>query len=284
MRFVLLFAVVFFNQTLYSQINQLTSIDDWKGSIDRYIIGENKLKLNALNAGSGAISKRILVEDTCLWRMSFEFNYSPSTSNQFRIYFLSDNRVDSMISHALYLEIGETGTEDGINLFSVKEGKTTLIDKLFLSEFSSAGKHDLVLRKTEDKFTLFIDGHAGYEFNMLVHESIVAHGYTGFQNEFTKSNVAGFLVHYLYFGDQVYQDLDVASVTYDDSKNDLEVSFNQGLAGLRIKRIEVSESQVPFSYVLDQGLLIMTFERGFETERSWSVLFCFENIAGALVN
>ncbi|MFT6747306.1 MAG: hypothetical protein ACJAZ2_001656 [Glaciecola sp.] len=228
-----LFALLLFNGVLCSQTNQLIPFQSWEGSVSDYVFIDDQLKLRADEAGEESLSKKVVLQDTCVWNLSFVQDFSPSTSNQYRIYFMSNNQVDSVVTEALYIEVGESGTSDGVNLFKVIKGETTLVKKLYEGEFSESGaEHAILLTKSSDNYTLFVNDHIGFDFTYATSSVLFKQNHVAVFNKFTKSNVAGFCIPYFNFGSRAFDELSIKNIWYDEKGKELVVAFSQSLVGL----------------------------------------------------
>jgi hypothetical protein len=106
----------------------------WSGDITKYIISgaNNELQLSDLgNSGSASLFVPINLRDSAIWEFSIRTNLTttgPSSSNRIRIYLMADNsNFASATLNGYYLQIGETGSLDALQLYKVTNGTSTSI-------------------------------------------------------------------------------------------------------------------------------------------------------------
>jgi len=98
--------------------DELLNNPAWIGDLDDFIVNQNsELQLNATDAGSSKLFTPISYASDINWEIDVRLDFSPSGSNQLTVFLLSTD-VDSPNKGILYLEIGQTGSDDAIRLFS----------------------------------------------------------------------------------------------------------------------------------------------------------------------
>jgi len=268
-----------------SQTNQLSSLEGWSGDVGVYELKGNRLHLKAEDAGTASVSKEINIKDSCYWRASWRAEFSPSASNQYRLYFMSDSNINSVVSDALYIEVGESGSQDAVKLFQVKNGETSLIKSLHAGAFSEVGiSHGLVLRKVADDYSLFVDGHNSFDFKFetsgWLNGNINERAVLGISNKFTKSNKDAFYLDYFHFGRDVFDDVGVGKLIFNASQDELQVSFSQGLSGLSLVDVEVLGTELEFDYSFGGDSLIVMFNGDFQEEKKYKISLHFTGSMG----
>jgi hypothetical protein len=106
----------------------------WSGDITKYtVIGaNNELRLNDLgNSGSASLYVPINIQDSTVWEFLIKTNLStagPSSTNRIRIYLQANSsNFTSAILNGYYLQIGETGSLDAVEIYKVSNGTATRI-------------------------------------------------------------------------------------------------------------------------------------------------------------
>ena len=106
----------------------------WSGDLTKYtVIGAtNELRLNDLgNAGSASLYVPINIQDSTVWEFLIKTNLStagPSSTNRIRVYLQANSsNFASPTLNGYYLQIGETGSLDAVEIFKVSNGVSTSI-------------------------------------------------------------------------------------------------------------------------------------------------------------
>ncbi len=106
----------------------------WSGDITKYtVIGtNNELRLNDLgNSGSSSLYVPINIQDSTVWEFLIKTNLTtagPSSTNRIRVYLQSNtSNFASATLNGYYLQIGETGSLDAVEIYKVTNGTSTRI-------------------------------------------------------------------------------------------------------------------------------------------------------------
>lgn len=106
---------------------ELTSNPTWQGDLQDFIINDNnELQLFAEEAGESFLFTDISLGSPQLWEIYLRMDFSPSSSNFCRIYLGLDSPELSSAS-GYYLEFGQSGSEDAIELYQLDKGAKSLI-------------------------------------------------------------------------------------------------------------------------------------------------------------
>lgn len=134
----ILFTLCFFSVS-FAQLtddfsdNDFTSNPGWQGDIDNFIIENGVLRLSDQNAGSSNISYLSVEAATSTdalttWRFFVQMDFSPSSSNNARIYLSSNNPTLSGDLNGYYLRVGGiSGSMDSLEFFRQDGGNSTLL-------------------------------------------------------------------------------------------------------------------------------------------------------------
>lgn len=89
----------------------------WKGDVHNFKVNSQmQLQLMAPSAGSSALFRSFLYEDSLVWSFYIKLDFSPSATNKLAVVLMADQMPwDS--SKAFYIEIGENGTNDNWKFF-----------------------------------------------------------------------------------------------------------------------------------------------------------------------
>jgi hypothetical protein len=106
----------------------------WSGDITKYTVtgANNELRLNDLgNGGSSTLYVPINIQDSTVWEFLIKTNLTtagPSSSNRIRVYLQANtSNFASVTLNGYYLQIGETGSLDAIEIYKVTNGTSTRI-------------------------------------------------------------------------------------------------------------------------------------------------------------
>jgi hypothetical protein len=95
-----------------------TNNPTWLGDQNLFKVNTNfQLQLNHNEAGTAYLSSIIGLTDSLEWHFSIRLAFSPSGSNNARVYLLADNSNLSQSLNGYYLQFGEALGEDAIQLF-----------------------------------------------------------------------------------------------------------------------------------------------------------------------
>ncbi|MCK4678937.1 MAG: lamin tail domain-containing protein, partial [Bacteroidales bacterium] len=96
----------------------LTNNPAWLGDISSFIINSDKqLQLNAEDAGSRTLIIPSSISDSMEWLFWIRLAFNPSSNNYARVYLASDEADLSGPLNGYYLQFGESGSGDAIELF-----------------------------------------------------------------------------------------------------------------------------------------------------------------------
>jgi len=148
---------------------------EWIDTASNFIVNDNlTLQLNASEAGESFIYTLTSLEDSIRWKSYCLMDFAPSGSNLSRIYLAADN-LNTDEGNSLYFEVGESGSEDALNLYEQNNDLTTLMASATMGALgASPAEFSFELEKTVDNiWTLYVDyGQSGpqveWEMNMEI--------------------------------------------------------------------------------------------------------------------
>lgn len=137
MRKILWMVGIFLNSFAFAQLSEDFSDGEmihqptWIGDTGRFVVNSN-LQLQSKNFFRGDtayISTSSNSNLNTVWEFYVQMNFDPSTGNQFRYYFTSDNAILNQSLKGYYLQIGESGSTDSYDFFrQTNTGSTKIID------------------------------------------------------------------------------------------------------------------------------------------------------------
>ncbi len=131
----------------------------WMGDTGQYMINEDfQLQLFDNEASTAVLytSQKQLEETE--WSFWVKLKFSPSSNNYARVYLASDNHSFDVIQNAVYVQLGESGSDDAITLYKVENGAESEICKGTAGLISSS--FDLHLKVSVDAnhiWRIFVD-------------------------------------------------------------------------------------------------------------------------------
>lgn len=187
--------------TSYCQVNDnfddgdFTSTPEWIDTAGTFIVNSDlMLQLNAEEGGESFIYTLTSLADSIRWQSSVLMDFAPSASNTLKIYLAADN-IDPSVGNSLFFEIGESGSNDALNLYENNSGILNLIASATMGALGSdPAEFVFLLEKTTDNlWSLYVDyGQTGQqlEWEMMMDidwldQSILY----GFSMEYTSTRV-----------------------------------------------------------------------------------------------
>jgi hypothetical protein len=234
-------AFLLFHLGLNAQISddfsdgEFTSNPSWSGESADFIVDNEQLRLNASATGESYISTQALWKDTVSWACWFKMDFSPSTSNKLRIY-LSFDRADlSSSGNGYFLEIGESGSVDNLELYRQSGSTVSLLAQG--TESTLGGEPNecriLVTRSSTGKFQVNADFTGGTNLSLdfeATDQTFSEGEYFGFLCDYTSTRADKF-----YFDDiridPIFKDTKAPELLGLEvlDPNNLELTFSEVL-------------------------------------------------------
>ena len=131
---------------------------NWLGDVNHFIVNtDNQMQLNAPSAGSSLVYLETMVPDSSIWDLWLKMDFSPSMSNQLVIYLMSESS-DFSTADAVFLELGENGNNDAIQIKQRLSGVESLLGSTPVASIASnpVTLH-LNIEKKGDDWRLLVD-------------------------------------------------------------------------------------------------------------------------------
>ncbi len=179
----------------------------WYGNLNKFIVNDSKqLQLHDTTAGTAYLCVRQSVEKQMEWLVWVKLRFSPSANNNLRIYLMSDKKDLKKPLKGYYLQLGESGRHDALELFRqdstsnvpVCRGKDGTLAKAFQVRIK-------VSRNSTGQWQLFADHSGGHYFQKEAagKDNTYRSGtYFGFYCKYTKSNKTKMYFDDIYLGPQ----------------------------------------------------------------------------------
>ncbi|MGB0932971.1 MAG: lamin tail domain-containing protein [Lishizhenia sp.] len=292
MHYLILFILLFFSKTnLFAQIfddfsdGDFTTSPIWIGTDPLFQINSNnELQLNDTQSGNAYLTTAsgLSTFDNKEWHFRIKQSFSPSGSNNGKVYLSTSNTDLSTNPDGLFLLFGESGSADAIRLIERTAGVNTEI--LAGSAGAISNSFDIRVKIIYDNlgnWTLSVDPNAGE--NYLIEASTnyplsVVLPYFGINCNYTSSNSTKFYFDDFYVGD-IIVDLDppIAQNITVISANELDIIFNEALSqnsAQNVLNYSLDNTANPVSAVQDPsnlGHVRLTFSSTFNSGSSYSL-------------
>ncbi len=226
----------------------------WNGDVNNFVVNDDfQLQLMAPEAGESYIHSPYSGFDSLQWDFDFILEMNPSGSNATKIYFAIDN-PDVSIANGYFLQIGETGSDDAINVYRLDSGAETLITSASIGSVASepAQARVQIIKNEMNMWQLKADYNVG---NVLITE-------TEFFDDSHNLNTSLFFgIHCKYTATRVdkffYDNINVEEITPDTESpiatsanlidaNTVEVIFSE--------LVQSSEAENPANYSINNGV------------------------------
>lgn len=231
-----------------------TNNPTWIGDFGDFIVnGTNQLQLDAAAAGDSylATTHGLTQLEDREWRFFLDFGLSPSGSNGGEIYLTATNSDLSSTPDGIYIQIGETGSDDPLRLFERDGGTETEILTSTLGIVSSPFEISVkVIHRANGDWELYTDLAGGSAFQLDVtanYPTAIVGTHVGTWIQYTSSNTSNFIFDDIYVGliqvDNTPPNLVEATAI---SINQLEVLFDEG--------IDQTSGETVANYSVDNGI------------------------------
>ena len=247
-RLVCLLALIF-PLTLSAQIFQEDFSDGnynvnptWLGDTSLYTINtNNELQLNDTVGNTTQIYVPLATADSTVWEFYVRLEFAPSGSNRLKVFLMSDNNDFSGNLNGYFLQIGESGNNDAIEIYKQTGSTATLVFRGTDATVATASTeaHLKIIRNNNGNWQVFTDYSNGTNLTLEGSFTDNTHSmssYFGFQNKYTSTRKDKFYFDNItispLFQDIIPPSLDTVLAIALDT---LEVKFNESLDGSSIQ-------------------------------------------------
>jgi hypothetical protein len=169
----------------------------WVGDLDDYSALDGQLQLSATEAGTSSLFTAYDRVDSVSIAVAFDINTNPSGGNFSRIYLYVD-RQDLSLANGYYLQLGEGGSDDAIELIQLVDGQPSSVARGDMAGLASRPAKALAIDIRHDgTFTLtstdLSSGAVSEEIITVIDwSSLSTSGFFGVLNTYTGSNVTNY--------------------------------------------------------------------------------------------
>lgn len=257
----LIFLVLFFFPSLVrAQITENFSDGNfsyslfWTGDTSEFIVNTSQqLQLDNTIAGSSYLSTQspATLLDSTEWRFYIKQSFSPSSGNYGRVYLASNQANLEGTLNGYYLQFGESGSLDAVELFRQTGVTNTSIARGTNAQIAASFALGIkVTRDASGNWKLYIDttGGTGYLLQASgTDNTYTATNYFGVATVYTASNASKFYFDDFYNGPITIDTLAPAIISSSViSDTQVDVLFNEN--------IDLNTSQILGNYIADNGL------------------------------
>ena len=260
---ITLFSLLLFSKLCFSQITEnfsdgnFTQNPVWQGTMDSFVINN----MGQLQSNGAKLAKQTLYLSTAntlnlsaSWEFFVQLNFNPTTTNFTRIYLSSDQADLTGSLNGYFVQIGETGANDGFNLYR-QNGKST--SKIIAGPKKARPNPNLlkarikVTRDTNGNWELFSDVLGGTQYNLegsVLDKSFTTSSFFGVYCKYSTASRFNQFIFDDFTIDDLIKDItppEIASVSVLDSLH-LQVVFSE--------EVDASSALLAGNYSLDKQL------------------------------
>lgn len=202
----------------------------WTGNQDKFIVNNDlNLQLSDTDAGLSFLCTNNNFALNCEWRLWVKLAFSPSSNNNSRIYLISDTDNITANVNGYFLQLGEAGSDDAIELFKQNGNIITSICRGNPGLISSSFELGLKITRDENNlWKIFADPNGGenYQFQAeAIDNTFLSSQYFGIYCKYTSSNSTKFYYDNIYVGD-IIVDLQAPEITDVEVISDSSLLIN----------------------------------------------------------
>ncbi len=281
---VVLFPLVAFSQlSEHFEDGNFTQNPIWTGTQNKFVVNPSfQLQLNDSMSGRAWLSTAFQMLPNTEWQVWVKAAFSPSSKNFIRIFLSADNPDLTRVSKGYFLQLGEAGADDAIELFrktddtlvSVCRGTAKLLAKAFAIRIK-------VLRDTLGNWQLYADPAGGDNFRKEAEgkdDRYSTSAYFGLYCKYTQSNAKKVFFDDIYAGVPLTDTLPpVLDSVFVASDSTLGLFFNESLDSLSAMQPEnyqltpATGNLSGITLSVDKKSVILTFSGWFQRNRTYKI-------------
>lgn len=261
---LLIFFPLLTNAQLFDNFNDGDLIHGtlWSGDIEKFKINDNyQLQLNSSGEGTAILSTNLNGNDCNEWNLFVKTGFSPSDNNQTIIYLAADSKDPSKILNGYYLKLGESGSNDAIELYRLNSNQHTLIARGSEGFISKAYNIRIKITRKNDKWEIWADstGNTNFSYQASGTESYwQSFPYFILTCKYTSSNAQKFWFDDIFAGSSITDTISpqVTTASIIDQAT-VTLTFNEPMQQQSISELS--------NYIIDQGIntpITVDYENG----------------------
>lgn len=229
-----------------------TQNPSWLGNQNKFIVNDDFiLQLKDSEAGLSMLSTDNNIATNCEWRFWVKLSFSPSSNNNARVYLIADNNDLSGSVDGYFVQLGESGSNDAIELFKQSGNEIVSVcrgaEGLISSSFEIGIK---IIRDENSLWKIYADPNGGENYQLQAEASDNTHEITshfGVYCKYTSSNSSKFYFDNIYVG-EIIVDNQPPVISSIDVRSDtsLTIYFDEV--------VEQSSAENALNYLVDNGI------------------------------
>ena len=230
-----------FSVSLMAQINDdfldgnFSADPPWIGNSENFIINTYlQLQLNAASEGESFLSTPSTELNETEWRFWIKLSFSPSSNNNARVYLTSDQADLYLPLIGYYLQFGESGSDDAIELFRQSGDEHFSVCRGTEGLLSGSFEISVKVTRSEDAlWKIFVDPSGGNNFQLEAegfNNEIITTNYFGIFCKYTSSNSSKMYFDNFYVGDIIVDTIPPETLAVNTiSQNKIDIKFSEGV-------------------------------------------------------
>jgi hypothetical protein len=292
-----IFLFLFYITTLiFSQVfddfsdGDFTQNPAWSGDDNQFIInGDFQLQLSSSGTSVSQLTTMYSPEPESEWRFWIKMAFSPSANNLARVYLIADEQDLNQPLNGYFLQFGETGSDDAIELYRQNGQEQTFIcrgtDGLIANSFAFWVR---VRKDNAGVWTIEIDptGNGGFLTEASGTDNAISGGsFLGVYCKYTSSNSSSFYFDDFYAGPVIIDTFPPELINIKvTGTNTLNLQFDEAIESISASTIQNYFVSNGIEYprqaglnALNPSLVELLFDRSFPN--SQPVTISIENLA-----
>jgi len=223
----------------------------WVGNQSKFIVNSSlQLQLNATEEGSAYLATANGICNEAEWHFWAKLSFSPSANNFARIYLVSNQEDISQALNGYFLQLGEAGSADAIELFKQSGNSVQTVCRgtagLLAASFTVGIK---VTRSGNGEWAVFADPSGGNQYQLEaegIDNTYTQTNFIGFYCQYTVSNATKFYFDNVYAGPIIVDENPPVLISVSPvSDSSLLLVFNETL--------DKQSAEKNGNYLLDNG-------------------------------
>lgn len=249
-----------------------SDLSSWAGTSEKFEVVDEVLTLNdPSNTSPAYLSQAVATLGETTWEFFVQFDFSPSNNNRIRYYLKSNNADLTTDLNGYYIQIGESGSDDGIDLYrQTGSTRTKIIDGVAATVASATNAFISVTVDDDGNWEVLADvGETGSLVSQgTVNDVDVLLGdFIGPACFYTSTNTNAIAFDDLLV-DPIYADNDAPQVTSLEVVDirTLQITFSENLVEpISTGFFTLDDGTAPSFVVFSEGSYILTFTEDFPT-------------------
>ena len=204
----------------------------WSGDTDDFIIDNERLRLSAPSDKGRSILYTPLIGfiDEAQINLDFALTFNPSNQNKLRIWIMSTD-PSSVPQEGYYLLLGETGSDDGIDVFFREDEEDLLVASGANGKVASNPIVRLeIIRNSDQLYSLSANYDDGTEETITFSSETILNPFFVIECIYTSTRSDRFVFDNFYFGDIIIDSIPPVLINYELEKEAVTLSFNERIS------------------------------------------------------